>query len=71
MDLDRLNTLILESGVTKTHIAKALGLSLQGLYNKLKGENDFTRGEVVILCDVLHIEDVHEKEAIFFAKKVD
>ncbi|NLM14883.1 MAG: hypothetical protein GX218_03390 [Clostridiaceae bacterium] len=66
MDLDRLNVLIVETGITKVALAKHLGITPQGLYLKLKGTNDFTRREVSILCDVLRITDLKEKEAIFF-----
>lgn len=66
MNLTALNRKIEASGLTKTHIAKQMGLSLQGLLNKLNGKTDFTRKEVNVLCEVLNITDLEEKESIFF-----
>lgn len=71
MNFQLLNAKIVSLGITKTALAKKLGLSKNGLYLKLNGTNDFTRGEVEILCDVLQIDDLEEKEAIFFAPNVD
>lgn len=69
MDLQRLNKIIEDSGITKVALAKKLRLSPQGLYFKLNGKNDFTREEVGILCDVLRITDLAQKEAIFFSRE--
>lgn len=66
MNLTALNRKIEASGLTKTHIAKQMGLSLQGLLNKLNGKTDFTRKEVNVLCQILDITDLEEKESIFF-----
>ena len=65
MDLERLNQLIDKSGLKKTHIAEQLGLSVQGLHNKLTGRSDWYRSEIVLLSEILEI-DPDEKEAIFF-----
>lgn len=71
MNLKALNDKIEASGLKKVYIAKQLNLSLQGLLNKLSGKFDFTREEVNILCDVLDITDLEEKEHIFFTQQVD
>lgn len=71
MNLKALNDKIEASGLKKIYIAKRLNLSLQGLLNKLSGKTDFTREEVTILCDVLNIIDLEEKEYIFFTKEVE
>lgn len=69
MDLEALNEKIDESGKSKVYLAKKLGITTQGFYNKLNGKNDFTRKEVEILCDELPIETLREKENIFFSKQ--
>lgn len=71
MDLNKLNEIIKDSGITKVALAKKLNLSHQGLYSKLNGDSDFTRGEVEKLCHVLHIDDLELKESVFFNSKVD
>lgn len=63
--------LIDESGLKKAYIAEKIGLSYQGLKNKLDGISDFTVTEMNLLCDVLHINSAKAKESIFFARKVD
>ncbi len=70
MDLDRLNELIKNSGMTKVYIAQRLDITPQALYYKLQGKNDFTRKEVSVLCDILRITNLQEKEAIFFRNGV-
>ena len=67
------NTKLLEekidkSGYKKSYIAKAIGLkSTFGLLKKIRNENEFKATEINILCDLLKIETLEEKEAIFFA----
>ncbi len=67
------NTKLLEekidkSGYKKSYIAKAIGLkSTFGLLKKIRNESEFKATEINILCDLLKIETLEEKEAIFFA----
>lgn len=67
------NTALLEekidkSGYKKSYIAKAIGLkSTFGLSKKIRNENEFKATEINILCDLLNIKTLEEKEAIFFA----
>jgi len=60
-----LKTLIDESGFKITFIAKALGLTYQGLSNKLNNIATFKTNEVAILCSLLKIDD-KTSNAIFF-----
>lgn len=69
MDHALLNRKIEESGITKVYLAKKLGITPQGLYNKLSGIYDWRRSEVETLCEVLHIDDADERSRIFFANK--
>lgn len=70
MDLNKLNRLIDESGYKKTYIADQLGLTLQGLINKLCGKYEFKVSEINKLADLLEITDAKELERIFFSDDV-
>ena len=70
------NTALLEerinrSGYRKSFIAESLGLSSYGLALKINNENEFKASEIDALSTLLGIESWEEKDAIFFAKKVD
>lgn len=58
------------SKLSKSYIAESLGLTRQGLYNKLNGESEFKGSEIKKLSDLLNLSD-QEKEDIFFADFVD
>lgn len=58
------------SGIPKSAIAESLGLTRQGLYNKLNGEREFKGSEIKKLSNLLNLTG-SEKEAIFFADGVD
>ena len=62
---------IAESGLKKSYIAKALGLSRYGLTLKIQNLNEFKASEIEKLCMLLGITDMKERCAIFFASKVD
>lgn len=67
------NGLLLEIAITRSQIskrdlAKKLGISEQGLYNKLKGVSEFRASEIRILTDELSLS-AQEREDIFFAKE--
>ena len=49
------------SGISKSEIAETLGITRQGLYNKLCGKKEFKASEVRKLSELL------EREQIFFA----
>ncbi len=66
------NGLLLEIAITRSQIskrdlAKKLGISEQGLYNKLKGVSEFRASEIRTLTDELSLS-AQEREDIFFAK---
>lgn len=68
-DTKKLKIIIKESGLKYDYIAKKLGLTYQGLKNKIENVRDFKVSEVVQLCIILNISE--RKDEIFFAKSVD
>ncbi len=64
---EKLNKRIEQSGLKKAHIAKSLGMAVSTLSRKISNKMDFKASEIDALCDVLGIESLEEKEAIFFA----
>lgn len=66
------NTVLLEeairnSGLKKSYIAKRVGLTPAGFRNCVTNRAEFKTGQIKILCEVLGIESLEMKEAIFFA----
>lgn len=66
------NTVLLEkkietSGLKKIYLAKRVGLSLVGFRNCCVNKAEFKASQIQILCDVLKIESLEEKQKIFFA----
>lgn len=70
MDTAMLAVKIELSGRSKSEIAEALGITRQGLYNKLSGEREFKSSEIKILSDLLHL-NAEERDHIFFGDYVD
>ena len=67
------NTELLEekislSGKKKGYLAERLGLTRQGLRNCITNKSEFRASHIQTLCDELHITDLKEKQAIFFAR---
>lgn len=58
--LDKINS----SDIYRSAIAELLGLTRQGLYNKLCGKKEFKISEVKKLVNILHLTG-EEKERIF------
>ena len=58
------------SGYKLRFIAQEIGLSYQGMLNKVNNKHDFTAPEIQKLCEMLRLSNA-EKEAIFFASVVD
>lgn len=58
------------SGHSKSEIAEMLGITRQGLYNKLSGESEFKSSEIKILSMLLSLT-LEERDHIFFADYVD
>lgn len=70
-DTIRLNGIINERGLKYSFIAKHLGLSPYGFARKRNNLSDFTASEIDKLCELLHIDNVEDRFAIFFAQQVD
>lgn len=65
---DLLEKKISSSGLKKYHIAKQLGLTSFGFIKKVKNKNEFKASEIDKLCEILKIETLEERQAIFFAR---
>lgn len=59
---------IAQSGKTKRHLAKMLGISTQGLYNKINNKTEFKASEIRTLSNELDITTVKERDLIFFSQ---
>lgn len=70
-DTIRLDSIIKASGYKFSFIANQLGLSDYGFARKRNNLSDFTSSEINKLCDILHIDSIEDRFAIFFAQKVD
>lgn len=68
VNTELLNRKIDERGIKKTYLADKLGISRAAFYLKIGNSNEFTANEIMILCEILGITKLSEKEAIFFAK---
>lgn len=58
-------------GLKLKYVAEYAGMTYQALLNKITNVSEFTTSEINALCTLLHITKLSEKEAIFFAKRVD
>ena len=65
-DTKKLDDLIKNNKLTKTEVARRLGLSRYGFYKKLNNETEFKLSEVSQLSEMLGIKTPKEREAIFF-----
>lgn len=65
-----LNYKIKVCGFRHGFLAKKLGLSRTGLYNKINNKSEFLASEIQILSDILKLSP-DERQEIFFAKEVD
>lgn len=70
-DTMELNRLIHKSGLTKSYIAGKLGITLYGFQMKRENKSQFTAEQIKMLCELLGIKSLREKEKIFFAQNVD
>ena len=64
-DTAKLRQKIKDSGYRIHFIAEKIGLSYQGLLNKVENKREFRAGEIIVLCDLLGI-DAQERDTIFF-----
>lgn len=70
MNNELLDEKIARSNFSKSYIAEYLGLTRQGLYNKLAGIREFKGSEIKKLSILLNLSG-GEREAIFFTDYVD
>lgn len=64
-------SLIKNSGLKKGYIAEQLKITTYGLQKKIQNDSEFKSSEIAIMCELLNITSLKEKERIFFAIKVD
>lgn len=70
-DTQELLKIIDESGIKKGFLASKLGITTYGFQRKVENKSEFKAGEIKILCNLLNITSLKEREKIFFAKDVD
>ena len=63
-----LREVIKEKGVKYKHLAEQLGISYQGLVNKITNVTEFTVSEAYKLSDILGIRGYPEESEIFLPK---
>ena len=68
---DMLEKLIRDRGLKKGFIAEKLGISPYWFTQKARNQASFTADEIAILCGILNIKSLKQKEQIFFANKVE
>lgn len=69
MDSELLKYYAAKSGYTLTKLSKVLGINASTLSRKLSGETDFTRSEIVLLKECLHLS-LSEVDLIFFTNEL-
>lgn len=67
-DTLKLRERIMQSGLKYKYIAEQMGITRYGLMQKINNQYDFKSSEIAMLCDILRIESLEEKEKIFFAQ---
>ena len=63
-----LEEVIRDKGLKKGFLAQKIGLTPAGFYNCLTNRAEFKASQINTLCELLGIEDLALKEAIFFAE---
>ena len=66
-----LKELINRKGLKMGFIAEQLGISYQCLKNKIDNVREFKASEIDILCKLLDVFSLKQKEQLFFAQQVD
>lgn len=59
---------IKESGKLKKHLAAKCGLTYAGFRNCCTNKAEFKAGHIQTLCEELRIDDLEERQLIFFAR---
>lgn len=67
-DTELLREKIKQSGYKIQFIAKKLGISYQGLLNKINNKSEFRAKEIQVLHDLLNLTE-DERVAIFFTRE--
>ena len=62
-----LNEYISKSGLKKSYIARVAGIPQGSFSKKIKNKRNFTPDEIVVICKVLGIKTLKERDAVFFA----
>lgn len=62
-----LEVYITRSGLTKKEIAKEMGISTMTLYKKINNITEFKASELETISKLLGINDLKEKNYIFFS----
>lgn len=62
---------IKNSGLKLSYIAQEMKISRAALHRKINNLSSFNQYEMEVLCKILDVKTLKEKEAIFFAKNVD
>lgn len=68
-DTAKLQWYIDRSGLKQKFIAEKLNLSSYGFALKRDNKSEFLPSEIDVLCDLLKIETLEERFAVFFAEK--
>lgn len=61
-----LETVIKDSGIKKTHLAKCCGITRQSFAKKCKNPKSFTAEQIAIICRELKITQLSKRQEIFF-----
>ena len=67
----KLKALLLLNGLNQEDLAKYLGLSKQTINMKINNKRAFKLQEITKICNLLKIDNIYERFAIFFANEVD
>lgn len=70
VDLERLNQVVKESGMTLKSISEKAGIPGYTLYRKMKGQGEFTASDIVGLTRALRLK-VSERNDIFLRDNVN
>ena len=66
MNANLLRAELAKNGMTQKDLARAIGMAQSTLYRKMRGDSDFTRTEITIIRDRLHLTN-KDVTSIFFA----
>lgn len=68
VNTELLNLKIKESGLKKSQLCKAMGITYQTFRHKRNNASAFTSQEVNTLCELLNIRTMTEMKKIFFSQ---